>query len=157
MAVRLGRAGRELPYALALLARRVRVTDSGGCWVWMGRTKNGYGRAVLAKKHRVAAHRLALYAWGGIDAHELDVLHSCDTPLCCNPAHLRVGTRADNARDMAERERGSTTKLSASDVVRIRDVYRTGILSLAEIALAFGVTAPNVRLIVERRTWAHVA
>lgn len=33
------------------------------------------------------------------------VRHSCDNPPCCNPAHLLVGTAAQNAQDMAERGR----------------------------------------------------
>ena len=34
------------------------------------------------------------------------VLHHCDNPPCVYPAHLYVGTNANNARDRGERRRG---------------------------------------------------
>lgn len=33
------------------------------------------------------------------------VLHTCDNPPCCNPAHLYRGTALDNARDRDTRGR----------------------------------------------------
>jgi hypothetical protein len=54
------------------------------------------------------------------------VRHTCDTPLCVNADHLLDGTKADNARDMAERgrstfgERNRHAKLTWEQVHEIR-------------------------------------
>lgn len=40
-----------------------------------------------------------------MSSHGLVVMHSCDTPACIEPKHLKLGTVADNNRDMAQKGR----------------------------------------------------
>jgi len=75
------------------------------CWPWRGaRHPKGYGwlrgRGLLLKAHRVAYE----LHYGPI-APGLVVMHSCDQPSCVNPAHLRLGTVADNNTDSAGKGR----------------------------------------------------
>lgn len=84
-----------------------RVDKSGGCWLWKGSVQRNYGAVTIPLTRRtVKAHRLA---WEIVNGRPVPprayVLHSCDTPLCVNPAHLRLGTPADNVRDMHARGR----------------------------------------------------
>jgi HNH endonuclease len=83
---------------------KVQIRNSG-CWEWTAETvKGGYGRYVHSgRKH--LAHRVAHELLIGAIPDGLLVLHSCDNPPCCNPAHLRVGTAEDNMRDRSERGR----------------------------------------------------
>jgi hypothetical protein len=56
----------------------------------------------------VAAHRVAWTIANDAEPGSLLVRHRCDNPTCCNPAHLELGTHADNMRDKVERGRCRT-------------------------------------------------
>lgn len=60
----------------------------------------------------------------------MSVMHSCDNPPCVNPAHLRVGTPADNNLDTTTKGRnpgnrtsrgGRPAKYSAAVIQALRD------------------------------------
>lgn len=83
-----------------------------GCWEWTGmRLKQVGGASPLpygylwVEGKMVRAHRLAYELFVAPIPEKLLVLHSCDRPWCVNPAHLRLGTAADNARDCVARKR----------------------------------------------------
>ena len=118
-----------------------------GCWPWIGsRSTTGYG-AVWTDGRATKAHRAAYEALHGpTDAR---VLHVCDNPPCCNPAHLFAGSPSDNSRDMVAKGRGPRgvePRLTDEDVRRIRSLRRAG-WTLARIATLFGcheVTVCNI-------------
>ena len=86
-----------------------KVDVSGGeqaCWPWKpsARAKRRiYGSFLAAKCGGIAqfidAHRMAWELSNGPVPHGLMVLHRCDNPVCCNPAHFFLGTNSDNIRD----------------------------------------------------------
>lgn len=152
-----------------------KVVIGDGCWLWQGGTDNrGYG--VFAYKATnpcrfTKAHRFSFALHGGPFDEGFHVCHHCDVPGCVNPAHLFLGTQADNIRDMHAKGRGflippglgtrgeevTQSKLVAAQVREIRALYATGQYRQIDIAERFGVTKGNVSAIVARRTWKHVA
>ena len=80
-------------------APQIACDPNTGCWLWAGRMSgNGYGQA--SGRRGKPAHRLSYESRHGPIPPGMVIMHRCDTPLCVNPAHLRVGTQADNVRDM---------------------------------------------------------
>lgn len=130
------------------------------CWPWQGGVNSkGYGQMRVNYK-QLPAHRIAYIDATGIQPGELCVLHRCDNPPCCNPAHLFLGTRGDNNRDCAAKGRtlrGSLhhqAKLTEAEVAEIRARRARGEQGIA-IAAAFGITAAMVSRIIRRQNWTH--
>lgn len=86
---------------------KVDKENSNGCWPWLGARRSKsvpYGQVKFEKK-MMTAHRVAfILTYGAIESGKY-ILHSCDNPPCCNPAHLSEGTHADNMRDMTQKKR----------------------------------------------------
>lgn len=133
----------------------MKVDQSGGpdaCWPWMGARvpAGGYGRFLAERL--IAAHR---YSWilhnGPISSSEIDVMHTCDNPPCCNPKHLRAVTTMENMRDAWAKGRAAT-KLNADDVRAIR----LSSLPSKELAVKYGVGYSAIWCVRTGRKWKHV-
>ena len=81
------------------------VINENGCWIWTGREMNsGYGIIHIARQ-AWSAHRAAYRVFNGGIPTGVCVLHSCDVKRCINPAHLFLGTKQDNSKDMVSKGR----------------------------------------------------
>lgn len=81
--------------------------DSKGCWLWQRCVNSdGYG-SIRYNGKTWRTHRLAYTAFKEPIPKGLHVLHSCDTPACCNPEHLSLGTHQDNMRDRGRKGRSN--------------------------------------------------
>lgn len=137
-----------------------KVNKADGCWEWTGHTNpNGYGMIAAAGGKR-SAHRVAYELCNGAIPTGLCIRHTCDNPICVNPAHLVAGTSQDNVDDRVARGRSrnlageahALSKLSASAV----RVIRISPLSLSELATIFGVAKSAVCKVKNNQSWRHI-
>lgn len=148
---------------MTTLERLAFYTDkSGECWVWTGaKNPQGYGKLKVTNGPIKAAHRLAWEEVNGPIPEGKLVLHRCDNPACVRPAHLFVGTHADNHKDMIQKgrsphvgadrpprnyargERHPYAKLTDAQVQLVREATGTQ----RQIAAQFGVTQGRVSAI----------
>lgn len=132
------------------------------CWEWQG-TRSHYGVVAHGRRNHYA-HRIA---WERAAQKPvptgLVVRHTCDNKFCVNPAHLVLGTQAENVADAVERRihsRGETHGRRALNEAKVREIkrlLRAGELSQRQIADQFPeVTTSAIEGIASGRTWSWV-
>ena len=127
---------------------KVETIPWSGCWIWMGPLmNNGYG-VWQHQKVKMSAHRWSYTLYFGEIPEGMMVLHSCDTPICVNPAHLRIGTNSDNMKDAMQRGRFAWKNLQWSPTIPATDLDEIKRLrrekTLQEIADGYGVSRQAV-------------
>lgn len=139
-----------------------KVDKSGGpdaCWPWTDAlSPAGYGQIMIDYK-RVRANRAALLFSGHTIPAGSMVCHKCDNRSCCNPAHLFIGTPADNAADMVSKhrqavgERHGRARLTQTEVDAIRELHAGGGWTHVKLARLFGVSSANICVVVNGKSW----
>lgn len=171
-----GKTARGRVYQKTPLADRFwpRVDKRGpaDCWLWLGAKSVGYGSIRGYDEQTVMTHVVS-WTLAGNPKPPLgyEVCHTCDVRVCVNPAHLFLGTRADNMQDAARKGRllqqrhpermphGSKhhqAKLTEDAVREIRATAKAGGTSYRAIAARHGVSDTLVSMIVRRLWWRHV-
>lgn len=134
------------------------------CWLWTGPLNRlGYGTIGRGGGKHDRVHRVSYELSVGSIPEGMHILHSCDVRHCVNPAHLRIGTHAENMRERSERnrvnaakgERCAKSKLTESQVREIRARLAAG-ESGASIGRAFGVGKDTISCIKRGVTWGHM-
>jgi len=106
---------------------KVDIGEENECWEWMAsKNRAGYGKFRLNDR-TWRAHRVAWMLTHGPIPEGLCVCHSCDHPRCCNPAHLWLGSVAENNADknrkgrtaLSEQIRLHLTKVKICDIIRL--------------------------------------
>lgn len=141
------------------------VDQSGysACWDWLGGADTrGYGHlkwnGKVTRAHRIAYELANGVIPNGEGHHGTVVMHSCDNRLCCNPAHLIIGTHSDNMADMAAKGRrkgigtgadNGRAKLTVDQVSAIRSDKR----GKRAIAPEYGISPAQVQRIRNGEQW----
>lgn len=145
----------------AISAFHSHIDRSGGndaCWNWTGSSIKGYGN-MRWRGGIEYAHRIAYELAYGNCPKDLDVLHTCDNPSCCNPRHLVLGTHLANMHDRDVKGRQVTqrgenhklSKLTDVQVIEIRERYAKGNVQQAQLAREYGVSRSLIYKLVRNK------
>lgn len=99
----------------------------GKCWEWIkSKNKYGYGQ-ITFKNVNTNSHIMSCVVKHRRKMEKGEIVrHLCDNKICCNPDHLKIGTRGENGRDAfcSEyiTEHSHRIKLTPSDVT---DIYQS--------------------------------
>ncbi len=154
--------------------RQVDRRSANECWEWRGCfSQDGRYGSARYRGTLFRAHRLAFVLNGGIIPDGLVLCHSCDNTRCCNPAHLWVGTQADNIHDwvMKGKDRSGRKRLPKKGIAPVYfgkmmanarlnpeavKVIRSlaPIKPLALLASIHGIGLQACKYVVSGRTWS---
>ena len=144
---------------LKLAQNSIRNSETG-CLEWdeSRHLREGYGSIrVMNQRHLV--HRLSHVLWVGPIPHGMLVRHSCDNRRCIEPAHLSIGTIADNIADMdargrrAIRAKAGRAKLTEEQVRHIREKFKPRVYTLQMLADELGICLRQVHMIARNKSW----
>lgn len=137
-----------------------RSAGTHGCHEWRASTTvHGYGKICAGGRRgsTLHAHRVAWELAYGPVPSGLYVCHRCDNRLCCNPAHLFLGSAQDNTSDakakgrLATGERHGHSVLSARQAIEIRCCV--GVITQRALAAIYGVSQTAISRIAVDETW----
>lgn len=143
-------------------ARVSKSDELGACWIYNGYcSSNGYGRVRYGGKKQYV-HRLSWeLAKSTTIPKGMHVCHTCDNRTCVNPAHLFLGTNADNHADKIAKGRQARgdghglRKVTEEQVLEMRRLARSGV-SQSELVKTYGLSSTQVCRIVRGSRWKHL-
>ena len=137
-----------------------KVNKTPTCWLWVGSERGGgYGQFALYHTTPKFAHRVSWEMTYGPIPKGMKILHKCDIPSCVRPAHLFIGTNADNSSDMVTKNRSAYgenhgyAKLTKIQVQEIRTRYKGGNISHRKLASEYRVSRQLISAICLYRVW----
>lgn len=128
--------------------------DGHGCWEWLGYRLKGHGRFGMNGKVEYA-HRVSWRLERGEIPDGMCVLHKCNNKSCVNPDHLYLGDYKDNAIDRSIDGTNPKMKMSACDVMLLRDLFEIG-TDYKSLAWLFSISESSVHRIASRKFYNWV-
>lgn len=129
-----------------------RAVNRRACWIWIG-SKDGAGYGTINRGHKLSPHKAHRVAWilayGELPDGKF-VCHKCDNPSCVRPAHLFLGSQADNMDDCSKKGR-VRRKITPQEAWAIR--HAPG--KHREIASQYGICKSAVTAIKLGNTWKN--
>ena len=152
----------KLPESVTRLYEHYGTIRQGDCILLQASLdSHGYPAISVKGQRWIGSRYVAREAIGPVKGRV--VMHTCDTPQCVNPAHLRIGTQRENIADRVRKGRNGAcrgeeapwSKLTEEAVRQIRACFERGD-TRADIISRFGISKTQLYRVVNRESWRHV-
>lgn len=170
-----GRGLMKIPDDVRFWSKVDKSAGPDACWPYTEYiNENGYGQFYINRRQIIASRAAFMFANNcAIDG--LVIRHECDNPICCNPAHLVLGTQTENMADMDAKGRRPTpaqkrdqmfaagfygekcahSTIPAATVSAMRELFATGKYRPDALSVMFGVSKSQTWRIVLNKTRVH--
>jgi HNH endonuclease len=133
--------------------------DGKGCWNCTSHVAGSGGRYPRIKRfhERTNANRFIYEQCFGDIPLGMEVLHSCDNPICINPEHLSLGTHKKNMVDAGDRKRMAYGELHRDHKLTEENVreIRASRLSDEKLATKYNVNPSSIFRARSGEHWRH--
>lgn len=140
---------------------KVDVRGPDECWTWTRwLSPEGYALIKVNGRPKRATHALMYVLHGEWPDPGAFLCHHCDNRACVNPAHVYVGSHAENMRDKAVRMRAVGRECGKP---KLRDVWpemlarRDAGVPVWTLASDYGVSVQAVKYHIRKRKISQVA
>jgi hypothetical protein len=129
------------------------------CWLWKHPNKKGKKLPGIFRLNAyLGTARAYKYAWEityGVAPTNMLVNHTCTNILCCNPSHLFLGTKKDNAVARELKHRGEPRTNHKLTITQVREIRKSN-LSNSQLSRLYGVSRRTIDNVRRGITWKHV-
>jgi hypothetical protein len=143
---------------LERILARITVDPVRGCWLWPTVSGNGYGHITVAGRGTSPHRVMATHYHGPIpDGYEVD--HLCHVRACCNPDHLDVVHKLENASRAWQWSRAVNSGLIVMDAALVRQCraeHKRGV-SIGQLAKRYNINRWTMKSAVSGRSWGRAA
>lgn len=150
------------PYVFLAKSLYDLLIQNGECLEWPRFAKGQlYGHMKVLDTH-FTAHRFFWEIVHGRIPRGQCVMHSCDNTRCVNIAHLKLGSLADNVRDMVEKKRHihgrrhHSARLTEQEVYACRRLHVEQGYGSRRISELIGINKSSTEKLLVGKTWKHV-
>lgn len=147
---------------MAWILEHLSWSDEDACLRWPFATMCGYAKIRHQGEARSVSRIICEVLHGPAPTTKHEAAHNCGKGHegCVNPHHLRWATSKENDADKVRHgtimrgEAVPASKLTAQQVLEIRDIWSKDAPSQRVLAKEFGVSQTTISVIVRRKNWA---
>lgn len=143
-------------------SKKLKIIHEDLCWEWTGwKNEKGYGRLRYKGKHWFAHRASYAIAYNKVFEPLEIVMHICNNPKCCNPAHLKLGTVLENNQQKIAENRHNIGKrkkrknLKPEEVLLIKLRLKMG-HGTSNLSFDFKISEQCIRNIKNGVTWKEL-